>query len=173
LSLSVSHRYRENARAQICAARDLTSCPDDIALGYLGPTLLLLGFAVEVFLKAHHIDKGMSVEAARKTFGHDLMKLWNHPSCADLRAQSVQIILMAHHDLEMSFEEPQSIDPRDERYQPGLIRTVPPVSSFGKDLERLSRLHGTEEAFALRYPLQKIEVPDPMLMIKVFEYMIK
>ncbi len=167
--MNLATRYLENAHAQVLAAEKLSMGDEIEALDFLGPSLLLLGFGVELYLKSLLLGKGHSPETlSRSPFGHDIWAMWTRDELKDDRSFALKIRDLSHDDLLKSYISPQSKVFTDPDYLPNVYRDVPEPETFEVHLEHVSRLHSKCLNFALRYPTDLTHVPEPMLLIRTF-----
>ena len=156
--IEVWQRYLDNAKSQLSACEVLNRDYHQ-ATHFLGPILLLLGFAVEIFLKSVLLRHGCTPKEL-KGLGHDLNALRERSEecLPDLRHQAV---LWSEHLTGGSACVPRASG-------------MSPAQQFERDLASLAKLHADRERkFALRYPTESFSVPDPTLLIGVFEGLLK
>ena len=172
--MSVRDHYLENARAQITAADALAMRDEVEAVHFLGPTLLLLGFGIEAFLKAVSLDAGVKTDVLRnKPYGHDLWSMWHRPETKDQRDQAEPLSRQCYQDLASDYVSPQAKSPTDPGCLPNLKREVPAADDFESHQRRLSDLYSNASDYALRYPVGVESVPEPMLLISVFDRLVR
>lgn len=121
------------------------------------PTLHLLAHGIELLLKFPLIASGMSPDDVRKTFGHDLRKLWERDENVLIRARVMVSAEEAWDAAATSGKWPNDDFARD------------PKEVVVEALDKLSWLHSPESGFPLRY----IAAPDtlaprPAFMINSF-----
>lgn len=163
----------ENARAQIAAARALSMRDEVEAVHFLGPALLLVGFGIEAFLKAVLLNAEIAASKLKNPpYGHDLWSMWQLEKMEEQREQAGLLSEACNQDLIASYPRSQNRLPANPDFVPNLQRYVPAPSDFEKHLKHLSDLHSSQSVFALRYPVGHETVPDPMLLICVFERLI-
>ncbi len=167
-------RLLQNAKAQVAASETLSMGNEKSASHFLGPTLLLLGFAVELFEKVVLLDHGTPSEGlSRKPFGHDLWSMWQRSELSEQRQQAELWSIACTRDLDESYVRPQDREPTDPDFVPNLVRNVPKADEFEPQLRCLSQLHTSATGYALRYPEENTHVPEPMLLICVFDRLIR
>ena len=165
-----SDKLLHNARAHLSAAHALTMRDQVDARAFLGPTLLLLGFGIEVMLKTVLLDHGVCPnKLGQKPYGHDIWAMWNCPQMEAFRNKAHQLLRPEYQLLNNTFISPRERSRKDPTFHPKLHRVVPAPETFERDLECLSKLHSGASNFALRYPVERVQVPDPMLLVAVFE----
>ena len=140
---------------------------------YLGPITLLTGFALEIYLKAVLLSEGRTVVELKDNFGHDIWKMWINDDCQRVRVHADHIVSSCYEDLRHSFDEPHNRDPRSRDYIPNIVRSVPEPGSLEATINELSALHTNSMRYPLRYPEKSYQVPDPMLVIAVFERLVR
>jgi len=125
--METSKRYLDNALTYIAAAETLDGNDPVAAKHFIAPTLLLTGFAVELFLKAVVLRdrKGATTESIRKEFGHKLYKLWNSEEAKPIRDQSVHVVTQVHQDLSSTYVPPENRLPNNPDFIPNLARPLP------------------------------------------------
>lgn len=172
--MELRDRLLQNAKAQVAASEALSMGNEIGAVHFLGPTLLLLGFAVELFEKVVLLDRGTPSEALpKKPFGHDLWSMWQRSELSKQRQQAELLAIACSQDLDESYFHPQDLEPTDPGFVPNLVRNVPKAEELESQLRWLSQLHTSATGYALRYPVENKQVPEPMLLICVFDRLIR
>ncbi|MBY3043701.1 hypothetical protein [Rhizobium leguminosarum] len=123
------------------------------------PTIHLLAHGIELLLKYHLLADGKSPDDVRRSFGHDLVKLWNDEANRLLRP----------------FILDQAVDAWDEAKfsgkWPGNDFSDDPRSSLLGALDHIGYLHGSDSGYALRYIVTpNTWAPRPAFLIDVFGY---
>lgn len=121
------------------------------------PTLHLLAHGIELLLKFPLVAGGMRADDVRKTFGHDLGKLWSRDENEQVRARVLVSAEEAWNAAAASgrwSDEDFSKDPKDE---------------VVKALDKLSWLHSRESGFPLRYiAAPNTPAPTPAFVLDAF-----
>ena len=121
------------------------------------PTLHLLCHGVELLLKVRPLRCGMTDKAVRKEFGHRLEALWHSSHNAPVRAELYIRAKVAWRAAADSGAWPDDDFAHD------------PAEVLDDAVQRLSRLHGPETDYALRYVMPPNSlVPTSMFLIDVF-----
>jgi hypothetical protein len=121
------------------------------------PTLHLLSHSIELLLKVTPLRRGGNYEDLRRSHGHDIQKLWEHPD--DLRLKKA----VYERAVNVWFEAASSGKWPNDNFSDDPKRVI------DKAIADLSALHGRQTDFALRYVVQPgTTAPRPMFMIEVF-----
>lgn len=121
------------------------------------PTLHLLCHGTELLLKANLIRAGLSIAQVRKSFGHDLERLWDTQENVDLK----QALNRAAENVWRRAERSGRWDEDDFSDDPKAV--------LDKAVRDLSVLHTDRSEYALRYIVKQSQnAPRPMFLIEVF-----
>jgi hypothetical protein len=112
---------------------------------------------VELLLKYPLIATGMAPDDVRRTYGHDLLKLWN-----DDANQFLRPLVLAR--AQEAWEEAKA----SNRWPSDNFGRSPP-DEVKSALRQLAYLHGRDSGFALRYIITpNTSAPRPAFLIDVF-----
>ena len=143
---------------------------DEVAAAHVvGPTMILLGFGVELYLKAILLSAGIAEGCLKgRPFGHDLWAMWLRPELTERRGTVLRHAEACRAVLVAEYVRPQDREPSDPDVVPNLSRDVPEAGTFEGHLRHLLALHSAPSGYALRSPNERTPVPEPMLLLCVF-----
>lgn len=120
------------------------------------PVLHLLSHGIELLLKVTPVRRGRPSKDVRD-YGHNLLGLWNDQDNALLRNAIYDRGRRAW------------VDAKNSGLWPADNFAGDPVTAIDKAVADLSKLHGRESDFALRYLVQpNTNAPTPMFLLEVF-----
>ncbi len=140
--------YDQTALSYLAAAEILWKSEQTNPAGLVAPATQLVCTGLELFLKARLLDYGLTHEELRKSYGHNIYKMWMLPQFEGMRKNAQKIALACDIVKESNIPDPNKY-------------------TVDWTIEYLEKLYGGSTHQSLRYPKGKTNVPyvQPLLWV--------